>query len=511
LTSPARQIVQPNLTANAPGDQYEQEADRVADAVMQMPEPAVSLSWLGLDGLLPQAPTVGRLPAISRLQTSGDGAFEVSPEIEANINHMRGGGQALPADEQTFFEARMGYDFSNVRVHTDTNAVQTSQALSARAFTVGHDIAFNQGAYQPGTDAGRRLLAHELTHVVQQGAAGVQRKPRLGRSQQSQVLRHLQALQQQPDFNRSLYRREIAEFQRTHSAEQLVARQEQILAGRESADIRERDLSQTLRRNGGTKTPKVKKAVLTPVDNFTGRSKKKFGVGEEIKLSYVSAPANAAAALGGLRWSIAAGKGTLTPNVPANNDGQATFTADKDSGSVRLNLSIAGGANANKVLKKVKITVVKPSGAVMEQEPGTGILHRTGKAGVGFEGRTYLRPKNVSFSNIETREGECTGTGTGHLKYQDGLKHNTGIWLTIGTGNISKGCHENSVDTVDTGDYKGPPFAYGTFVWPIPWQYRVGSSAAKTFTTANHEERIYKSGKTKIRKAGSPWFKGPYP
>jgi hypothetical protein len=116
------------------------------------------------------------LPAISRVQASGEnGAFEVSPDVESRISQMQGGGQAIPEGERAFFETRMGYDFSKVRVHTDSNAVQTSRALSARAFTTGNDIAFGAGTYQPGTNAGRRLLAHELTHVVQQ-TGGVQTK-----------------------------------------------------------------------------------------------------------------------------------------------------------------------------------------------------------------------------------------------------------------------------------------------------------------------------------------------
>jgi hypothetical protein len=84
---------------------------------------------------------------------------------------MNGGGSPLPETDQNFFESRMGADLSSVRVHTDSSAAQTSRDLNARAFTVGSNIAFNSGEYQPGTTAGRHLLAHELTHTVQQGAS----------------------------------------------------------------------------------------------------------------------------------------------------------------------------------------------------------------------------------------------------------------------------------------------------------------------------------------------------
>ena len=178
-------IVQVYLAANAPGDRYEQQADRVADEVMRMPGPSPISPLGGEDSLPDRPPVVPRWPTISRIQTQGEPAETVSSEVQGRIERMEGGGQALPGGERSFFESRMGHDFSNVRIHTDSNAVQTSQALSAHAFAVGHHIAFSAGAYQPRTDAGRRLLAHELTHVVQQGAAGVLRKPRPGQWQQN--------------------------------------------------------------------------------------------------------------------------------------------------------------------------------------------------------------------------------------------------------------------------------------------------------------------------------------
>jgi hypothetical protein len=215
------------------------------------------------------------MSAISRVQAGGEsGAFKASPEIEARIQHMQGGGQALPKTERGFFEGRMGYDFSRVRVHTDANAVQTSRALQARAFTVGKHIAFNAGAYQPGTNAGRRLLGHELTHVVQQGVAGVQRKGRRARPggvrEKSQVLRYLQRLGGEAQAEGlALYRKEIAAFQRQHSPEKIAAHQQRILELQRSVDIRERDSSQTLRRKG---KPEPEKKVTINVTKLHGSS-----------------------------------------------------------------------------------------------------------------------------------------------------------------------------------------------------------------------------------------------
>ncbi|WP_440956056.1 eCIS core domain-containing protein [Methanosarcina sp. Mfa9] len=93
---------------------------------------------------------------------------ETTPDLESRINAVRGGGRPLPESERAFYEPRFGYDFSGVRVHTDAKAAESARAVNARAFTVGMDVAFGEGQYAPGTGDGQRLIAHELTHVVQQ-------------------------------------------------------------------------------------------------------------------------------------------------------------------------------------------------------------------------------------------------------------------------------------------------------------------------------------------------------
>ena len=97
-----------------------------------------------------------------------NGALEASREVEDSIQSSRGGGQTLDSSVRGQMERSFGTDFSSVRVHHDTHADVLSRSLEARAFTTGSDIFFREGAYQPGTSSGRELLAHELTHVVQQ-------------------------------------------------------------------------------------------------------------------------------------------------------------------------------------------------------------------------------------------------------------------------------------------------------------------------------------------------------
>src|SRR6516165_7233400 len=105
-----------------------------------------------------------------------EGDVGVMDGVERSIDQARGGGQGMDHGTRTRMESAFGADFSGVRIHTDARADGLSQSLSARAFTTGRDVFFRQGEYSPGSSAGRELLAHELTHVVQQNGAGIQRK-----------------------------------------------------------------------------------------------------------------------------------------------------------------------------------------------------------------------------------------------------------------------------------------------------------------------------------------------
>jgi hypothetical protein len=98
---------------------------------------------------------------------------EIQPDIESHIQSLKGGGQPLSANDRAFFEPRFGYDFGQVRVHTHSRAAESARAVNARAFAIGSDIVFGAGQYSPETVVGKRFLAHELTHVVQQSKTNV--------------------------------------------------------------------------------------------------------------------------------------------------------------------------------------------------------------------------------------------------------------------------------------------------------------------------------------------------
>jgi peptidoglycan hydrolase-like protein with peptidoglycan-binding domain len=235
-------FIQTKLTVGSPDDPYEQEADSVADQVMRMPETgfvqrkcaecekeekeekhvqrkisgdsSVIIRRLEktdkeedlvarakfIDGTSfiqkkcaaceheEKEEKIQRQPIAHRVtpfaQAKSDAPVpSVSDSLSDSIQSSKGGGSALDSGTGSFMQNRFGADFSQVKIHTDSSAVQMNRELNAQAFTVGSDIYFNQGKYQPASDSGKHLLAHELTHVLQQNSSSsfinraIQRKP----------------------------------------------------------------------------------------------------------------------------------------------------------------------------------------------------------------------------------------------------------------------------------------------------------------------------------------------
>jgi hypothetical protein len=202
--------VQAKLTVSSPDDPQEKEADSVADQVMRMPEPvsapavgreedaiqkkeegiaiqaklatAIHRSYLGDDmGSAVECDSGGAGSDINRkhlslypsdvVQRSGRGPPAGSIPFEQSLSASKGGGSALLNDTRQFMESRFNADFSGVRIHTGSHAEGLSAQIQAQAFTHGNDIYFNSGRYSPNTASGGVLLAHELTHTIQQGAS----------------------------------------------------------------------------------------------------------------------------------------------------------------------------------------------------------------------------------------------------------------------------------------------------------------------------------------------------
>lgn len=185
--------LQAKLEVGASGDRFEREADRVAGTVMRSTGAPVAIP-----------PTISRLGAqrkatppareeerkkgaaaghAQRDAAAGAAGGTAAPAVAGAIGAMQAGSApGLDSGARGFMESRFGRDFGGVRVHHGARAADAAQALGARAFTVGNDIFFNRGQYQPHTSGGRHLLAHELTHTIQQGGGdGVAARTRIQR------------------------------------------------------------------------------------------------------------------------------------------------------------------------------------------------------------------------------------------------------------------------------------------------------------------------------------------
>jgi len=213
--------IQPKLTIGAPGDKYEQEADRVAQQVVHQINAPTSAQAMANetiqrvddldddDGDLQRSPVaetiqrvndldddddaLQRSPVAETIQRVGDlddddddlqmklivqrvsteGAMAASTELEVAIQQSRGSGQPLAESVREPMEQAFGADFTGVRVHADARSDQLNQSIQAKAFTTGQDIFFRQGTHSPSSPGGQELIAHELTHVVQQNGGAV--------------------------------------------------------------------------------------------------------------------------------------------------------------------------------------------------------------------------------------------------------------------------------------------------------------------------------------------------
>jgi len=206
-------FVQPKLSVGQPGDRYEVEADKAADQIVARdqqqtpsfisPTPAIQrqtdedVQKQELENEIQQKPVVDPIspgvqlkPLIQQqteeeiqqkcaecgqeetLQRKPQGQQAVSGSVENQLVSSKGGGRPMSGETRSSMESGFGADFGNVRIHTDSNAVQMNKSLGAQAFTSGNDIYFNEGKYNPNSSSGKHLLAHELTHTIQQGGSG---------------------------------------------------------------------------------------------------------------------------------------------------------------------------------------------------------------------------------------------------------------------------------------------------------------------------------------------------
>jgi outer membrane protein OmpA-like peptidoglycan-associated protein len=606
--------IQAKLTINQPGDAREQEADRVADAVMRMPAPVQSMQDTSPVSKAMSIPTVQRMCAecddeLAKKTSPGKQTMnakeaqiqrkkgaapapQVTPSVAANIQTMRGGGNSLPAATRAFFEPRFGADFSHVRVHTGSRAEEAAKSIGAKAFTLGRDIGFNRGQYAPESNKGRRLLAHELTHVVQQNGSRLQRaESRTASSEVSNIIQragdpakippgfrcptnltpgrpagtdlrftlggtvitaaHTTQLtafratwlaaggtddilvhgyastkgEQGPNWALSCDRAEAVRAELVRLG--IPAVRINVVAHGESTDFGAGlgpNQHAVVSTSAGVLPIPLAGGVVTARDNFAGRSTTRFGVGEIIDLHFLSLPPRPAADFGGLAWHLAAGAGTLTP---PNNIGTATYTAPTTAGAVRLELRVAAGATAGRVVSAHAIAIVIPTRVNMTLIPGTapdfaGVI-AAGTWGAGFHANVFVDPKDVSFQGVQFGEGTVAAVVTpagSFLAARAGLVHPTNTFGFGHLGNATTGTPVSPPhDNIATAGGVTPRQILGKsicgasdFLWAIPWEFSVAGGARTPFAggfTANHHVTSTLLCDATIEKGGAGPFKRP--
>lgn len=173
-------FLQAKLNISNPDDPDEQEADRIAGQVMQADESTLEPPLVSIQvkegavqaKLLHHTPLIEpQMPEAEEEKAPAENygkIREAAADIESCVDSLKGRGQPLELSTRAFMESRFGYDFNQVRVHTDAQVAKSAETINAKAYTVGTDIVFGAGRYAPDTYEGRQLLAHELTHVAQQ-------------------------------------------------------------------------------------------------------------------------------------------------------------------------------------------------------------------------------------------------------------------------------------------------------------------------------------------------------
>lgn len=227
----------------------------------------------------------------------------------------------------------------------------------------------------------------------------------------------------------------------------------------------------------------------------TNRTRTKVGVGEEVYLTVSPGPAT---------WKIVSGKGKLSP---AGSQTKVKFTAPEKKSTVVIEATAAGGTCS------ITFTVVEPSSWIMKKQKGTNLNHTQGRPDCGWKGIMYVRPKDVNFYRIETREKDSQFVGHGSYSgftgdYHGGypLPDRASAWFPIVHYSETLGSTDNAPDEIYTGDPgeaatgKAPPFTAGDGYFPITIQWRVIAGTIRDFAATNQEAEIFADGKCESRK-----------
>jgi outer membrane protein OmpA-like peptidoglycan-associated protein len=519
-------MVQPRLSIGPANDPLEREADEMSEKVMRMKGPSTDQKTF----FKPAPDSVPRKCAhceeedkkLQRKEGNGE-PITAGSSLEHYVGTLSGGGEFLSPEIRSFYEPRFGYDFSNVKVHTNDGAAKSAQSINALAYTWQNNIIFNQGQYSPQTESGKKLLGHELTHVIQQGQ---------GISSKIQCLGDLSKV---PPMSCDVANSSSTglpgdSFLFTTSSSSLTADQrkdvaifaESWKAGGAKDTIRvdgfasksgtdelnwrlscDRALSvaSELRNNGvpdamitifaqgetsefGAEVNNQRAEITviaapvppsitseTVLTSPGSRARTSIGVGEDVKLTHSLGTA-------GTTWVTTGG--TLSSNKGAS----VVLTAPDTKQNVTVS---ADGAT-------ITFRIIAPNDVRMVKATNT-IKHTLNKPDSGVLVDVFLLPDNVNFRNVTYRELDVVGVpnaGAGAYScntFKGGHCSPAGL-APCGdkslTATVEAGRGTKSVlgDCAYSGHCGGsPPFSPGFIIVVIPYEYKVGAGTFRKFAT----------------------------
>lgn len=441
--------------------------------------------------------------------------FSSPPSLLTSFRPPRGTAVPLPESVRSYFEPRFGWNFGHVRIHTDSAADQSARSVGALAYTAGSDIIFAKGHYSPDTMRGRRLLAHELTHVIQQGSrrsdgtiqraclSGVPVTPDcvpdptitppserfrfnvncddFASGEEARLdgfaaslsptatirIVGLASFDGPADLNARLScsraQRGLAVIQRSAPAGATITSVDASVGG--PATVGDPNMRAVGIEVSTPETITSETVVTSPAP----RTRTTIGVGEEVNLTHSPGAAD---------WTTTAG------TLSAANGITVLLTAPDTAQRITVT---AGRAT-------ISFDIVAPTSVAMDREPGTGVKHTRDRADSGIQTRVFLGPGTVNFSRVRYRERDVPGVPTIPGAY---------ACNTFSTGHcsgaVAGACPDKALtDTVVAGmgtrsvlgdcAYSGhcgggPPFVPGSITVSIPYEYRVGTGPFRRIVT----------------------------
>lgn len=555
--------IQTKLTVSPPGDIYEQEADRVAEQVMRMPEPQREHAC-ACGGGCPECQSEQPDQENVRLQTKRLRSSDLGQTAVPPIVHevLRSPGRPLDLTARAFMEPRFGHDFSHVRVHTNAKAADSAQAVKALAYTVGRDVVFGAGKYAPQSVEGRWLLAHELTHTLQQsrGSLAIQRfvpcthaglsleecpRREPGEESESQHEPMIVEFITRPEVgyligNFGVGQSALKASAKTHpSWPQLITKVSQ--AGSQwqlwgLSDCHGEDqLNKSLRKQRADAVraalPAAASANIVGAD---GASLDECITTNETRLNRARNRAVLITDASSTMGPATITSQTLFPPGPQTRTligvGEQvvlTYSAGTATWSYEMYPDYTGGLLSPTTGKNVLLTapdtaqtvvvtagaativfnVIPPSGIHMDRLGG-GISHTVNRPNMGIQASKFLLPDTVNFYNVQYHELEVPRHATGIFDCPTDPGHHPNP-LPIRMLNVvvpGKGTQANAIDCLYSGycpDKPLTPWSVGSKTFAIPYEYNVGGGPFHWFATVTQQHALLPGNILTTSKAGA--------